>query len=250
MGIRYKFLFFHPYLTYNSNQNIEHFINPDGNAAIDHDRYDLSSLWLLGKDAYSYFIGVESKEDFDEIHKSYLNMIDSFRDLIKDRNDINFVSADTGLEIKPDVEDISEYDVLRCIKGLFERNNETEITEDINGMLKECLLLCCLSYIDSALLSGVFDRFGGTHYIIEATKAFYEYKALEISGDVGKKERVKLAIKAANASHSENRALKKDVFEWYLKNRHNYKSMEEAAAAATKIVPMTHRTVREWIAEC
>lgn len=59
----------------------------------------------------------------------------------------------------------------------------------------------------------------------------------------------KLGKLGADAAHAENRAMKKTVFEWCDVHISEFKSMDSAASAvAGKIVPVTFRTVRSWIA--
>ncbi|MDP3424973.1 MAG: hypothetical protein Q8S32_14600 [Burkholderiaceae bacterium] len=67
------------------------------------------------------------------------------------------------------------------------------------------------------------------------------------------------AIKAARSSlaragsegrHTENRAMKADVFKWLNDNFASCKSMDAAAEAMSgKLVPATFRTVRDWVTE-
>ena len=54
----------------------------------------------------------------------------------------------------------------------------------------------------------------------------------------------------ADASHIENRAMKKTVFEWCEQNMHRFPSVEGATReTVNKLVPVTYRTLRDWIAE-
>ena len=58
------------------------------------------------------------------------------------------------------------------------------------------------------------------------------------------------ARKAADAKHAENRAAKADARAWYEAHRHEYPSLDSAAEAISRtIVPMTFRTVRDWISQ-
>ena len=57
-----------------------------------------------------------------------------------------------------------------------------------------------------------------------------------------------LAKRAAGVRHSENREMKAQVLAWFAENRGKYRSKDEAAAIiAGKVVPVTFRTVREWL---
>lgn len=59
---------------------------------------------------------------------------------------------------------------------------------------------------------------------------------------------VAAAKRAANARHAENRSMKVQVIDWYLAHGAEYTSKDDAALAATAIVPMKFRTIRDWIA--
>lgn len=54
----------------------------------------------------------------------------------------------------------------------------------------------------------------------------------------------------ASKRHAETNAMKLDVFQWLDENMHRFRSMDKAAEAiAGKVVPMSWRTVRDWIGE-
>lgn len=59
-----------------------------------------------------------------------------------------------------------------------------------------------------------------------------------------------LARAGANARHAENRAMKSQIFEWYDSNRDSFCSLDAAAEAAAKIVPVKFRTARRWVGQC
>jgi hypothetical protein len=61
-----------------------------------------------------------------------------------------------------------------------------------------------------------------------------------------------LAKMGADARHAETREMKAYVFEWYVKNKANYKSMDKAAEAFVRLrlFNITVRTIRSWIGEC
>ena len=54
---------------------------------------------------------------------------------------------------------------------------------------------------------------------------------------------------AAGIRHKENRALKKEAFEWLDKNMKDFSSMDRAAQAITKQIPIQFRTARSWTGE-
>jgi hypothetical protein len=68
-----------------------------------------------------------------------------------------------------------------------------------------------------------------------------------LSGDL--RESVQGKARAAKR-HTENRAMKADVFKWLDDNFASCKSMDAAAEAmAGKLVPATFRTVRDWVTD-
>ena len=59
-----------------------------------------------------------------------------------------------------------------------------------------------------------------------------------------------LANAGAAGRHTENRAIKQDVFAWLDTNMPNFKSMDSAAEAiAGKVAPVKFRTARDWVGE-
>lgn len=78
------------------------------------------------------------------------------------------------------------------------------------------------------------------HQAAHRTDALAEEKA---------KQRISLAAsKAAIKRHSENHAMKEQVFTWCAAHMHEYPSMDAAAeAVAGKVVPVAFRTARSWI---
>lgn len=67
-----------------------------------------------------------------------------------------------------------------------------------------------------------------------------------LPGDILKRN----ARKGAMSRHAENHAMKALVFDWYSENGANFRSMDKAAEAiAGKLVPVSFRTARVWLAE-
>lgn len=63
-------------------------------------------------------------------------------------------------------------------------------------------------------------------------------------------ERSNSARLSAGVAHSENRAMKEEVFEWLDENRKNYKTLDQVAhAIAGKVAPIAWRTARRWVGE-
>ncbi len=52
-----------------------------------------------------------------------------------------------------------------------------------------------------------------------------------------------------DARHTENRAMKAEVFQWLDANMVNFKSLDKAAESITKQQPIAFRTARQWVGD-
>lgn len=84
-----------------------------------------------------------------------------------------------------------------------------------------------------------------------ATEAFNSIKAATHDlAEQKAKEKISLAAsKAAIARHTENHAMKAQVFEWCNDNLGAYQSLDSATDAIVKLVPVAWRTVRKWLTD-
>lgn len=256
MSRRYKFISYHPYFTYGvGDVNGKRFVKEGGKPSIDNDLADFDdvlSLWLLGKEAYSVFPPFENLEDFDDVYKHYLSWIDAFREIIRNKSGITFISASTREVTKPDFDRLNDNDILNCIMGIIEQSSPYVGTrgggsETALEALKECFLFSCLKCIDDAIMTAHFGTFGGIHYAIEAANAFANYKALESKNTVLQKARSELALRALEVRHAENRARKQEAFDWLNDNRKSYASDDKTAEAMMPIFSVAFTTARDWI---
>jgi len=86
-------------------------------------------------------------------------------------------------------------------------------------------------------------------YITDAEKLRIHADGLLLSGS-DSLARTQLARKAAYAANaSRNEPHKTAILNWYAEYRHNYTSIESAAAAACKLEPVSHRTAAKWISD-
>ena len=124
---------------------------------------------------------------------------------------------------------------------------------DPDGTLLLLGVLCC-AYSMRALASNdnewaINDLLLASSYLGGIEGANLQRLANE--GDTG--NRVALSMLGsigAHARHRENRALKDDAMRYYVAHQHKFKSKDEAAEAiARKVVPVSFRTVREWLKE-
>jgi hypothetical protein len=78
----------------------------------------------------------------------------------------------------------------------------------------------------------------------------FKYGQEDLASSATTTARTVLAKTAATARHAENRALKLEVFQWCDDNMANAPSMDAAAGqVAGVIVPLSWRTVRDWMGE-
>lgn len=73
--------------------------------------------------------------------------------------------------------------------------------------------------------------------------------AIDADAETSRRTRRLGAKKAADARHAENRAMAQELFEWFRENGMNFRSLDEAAEAAGKVVPMKFRARRKHIGE-
>lgn len=92
------------------------------------------------------------------------------------------------------------------------------------------------------------DKVNGLSLELDQLQSKTDERAASIA-----KERLSLAAsKAAIKRHTENRAMKADVFTWCAEHLHTFPSMDKAAEAIAgngKLVPIAVRTARQWIAD-
>jgi hypothetical protein len=93
------------------------------------------------------------------------------------------------------------------------------------------------------------DAFTTAHGLFMWDAAIEHEKEETSALDLPKNIRSELARNAALARHSENHQMKREVFIWLDSNMKDMKMDQAAAVIAGKIVPMTFRTVRDWVAE-
>lgn len=73
--------------------------------------------------------------------------------------------------------------------------------------------------------------------------------AIDANAESSRSARSLGAKKAANARHAENRAMAQELIEWFHKNSMNFQSLDDAAEAAHKVVPLKFRARRKHIGE-
>lgn len=73
--------------------------------------------------------------------------------------------------------------------------------------------------------------------------------AIDADAKTSRQTRSLGAKKAADARHAENRAMAQELFDWFRENGMNFRSLDEAAEAAGKVVPMKFRARRRHIGE-
>lgn len=114
--------------------------------------------------------------------------------------------------------------------------------------------LALLIRLDDALIADVLDGRGLDDVVadVESLRLRLDVPSNEFSmiDAVVAWSRKNVAKAGAVARHSENHAMKHDVFTWLDANFSNFQSMDAAATEiAGKVVPVKWRTARDWVAE-
>jgi hypothetical protein len=127
----------------------------------------------------------------------------------------------------------------------------------IDNPMYTVLPLVLLKRLDDAVISEFFDGHGLTNVMLQIAKLRdrlkppnYVQRAINNGREAQKKLNVftQARRKGADALHTENRAMKVEVFQW-LETQAQFKSIESAAMAITKQQPIAHVTARDWYKE-
>lgn len=118
-----------------------------------------------------------------------------------------------------------------------------------HGMLYGAFISC--AYCVQAMKAAKADRLSEAwSYIADAKYWHGCVSALWAESGGVQRALSENARKAAIRRHAENHAMKALVVDWYKDNCQRFASMDKAAeAVAGKLVPVTFRTARGWIAE-
>lgn len=185
-----KFISYDPYLTFSSSLNT---------CLIDHDGKempDTESLFLLGKEAYKYFLdGIESEEDFDEIVTSYLEIINICRQELPKKN-IKCINPN-GKEFALDWNQAEDCQLVNMAWQLFQRqpieSGENEV------FYAELYFLLTLIEIDNAYMAMIFNPVDALTSAIEAANALANAIAIKSKNETLKKVRRDMAYRGAIA---------------------------------------------------
>ena len=124
----------------------------------------------------------------------------------------------------------------------FDRTQEKKVAEDLF-----CEILSPPFEDDSDTLGDAefLAWIKRVNEIIRTRLDFYSLcELLEMSTE---NDTTQKAFRMALKRHSENHAMKADVFVWLDANMPNFKSMDAAAQAITKQQPIAFRTARDWV---
>ncbi|MDO8051127.1 MULTISPECIES: hypothetical protein [unclassified Janthinobacterium] len=116
------------------------------------------------------------------------------------------------------------------------------------GLVHMAMLEVCCSYAVQAMKANKNSKMAWA-FSCEANMWLGAVRGLSIERGPKNNGLSMQAKKGAAARHKENREMKLEVWDWDEK-QNEYKSINSAAeAAAGKLVPVTLKTVREWISE-
>jgi hypothetical protein len=152
----------------------------------------------------------------------------------------------------------AEYGWCERLIFIFDFFEETIDTgADFQNPFNTVLPLVLLSRLDDAVVAEFFDGDGLTWVMLQIAKLRdrlkppnYVQRAITNGREAQKKLDgfTQARRKGADAIHTENRAMKAEVFQW-LETQAKFKSIESAAMAITKQQPIAHVTARLWYKE-
>jgi hypothetical protein len=129
-----------------------------------------------------------------------------------------------------------------------------DLGADFDNPLNTVLPLALLQRLDDAVIAECCDGHGLSSVMLkiaELRDRLEPPKHVQRAVTNGREAQKKLDVfkqarrKGADAIHTENRAMKAEVFQW-LNAQAKFKSIESAAMAITKQQPIAHVTARDW----
>jgi hypothetical protein len=221
-----------------------------------------TAAWEAGDVAYQclkalYPKGITSIE-YTQTANEFLSLVcnDIYPDILS--------FAENGkIDIQPDgVDGLKEAwaDYGWCERVMFAFNFIEEMIDlgaPFDNPLNSVLPLALLQRLDDAVIGELFDGYGFTSAMLEIATLRDRLKPpkyVQRAMATGREAQIKLEVftqarrKGADAIHTENRAMKAEVFQW-LDAQTKFKSIESAAMAISKQQPIAHVTARDWYKE-
>jgi hypothetical protein len=134
---------------------------------------------------------------------------------------------------------------LRLFLQVFEKTSVGLCNLETN-LIGQYAALALLWRLDSAVISESLDGDGlieNTIDVIDLSHFLVEPELVKRRVEAAKKmARIETARAGGHARHAENKSMREDVFLWADSNMTNFKSMD-------KLVPVSFRTVRDWLGE-
>ena len=147
--------------------------------------------------------------------------------------------------------------IVRVFGSVWENNTDPD--KEMNAFSELCdqvgiLSLAC-ARIAATLCAKAFREYPdgdlaiAWSYALDAESWYGTLLAGQTGIEARLDERAKMAKKGADATHSENRSMKAEVFAWLVDNREKFKSKEKAGKAITELQPIAQRTAVAWVTE-
>lgn len=229
-----------------------------GNAVLD------ESVWEVGR-AVCEFLQNEGVDVFDLVvlrdWRRFINkefsrdFLEQIQELSKSPN-FSFIGGDKEGFLAAWAE-YGWVDKIRCALEFFDQVPLYENPGnygDIKGFFLLLSALAVLGRIDDASISefldgsGLSDNVADIHWFSDRINP--PKHVLNMVAEAKKSSRIEVSKAGQDKRHAENRAMKHQVFVHLDQEFSKYRSMDQAAEAiAGKLVPVTFRTVREWVAE-
>jgi len=100
---------------------------------------------------------------------------------------------------------------------------------------------CCLFDLQDRDFSEAFANFANATYFLGMAEGIRK------ESNFNNLKKLSIQIKASNARHAENRAMKDEAINYYKDNINSLGSKDNAAYEITKIVPVSSSTIRGWL---
>lgn len=212
----YKFLIYHPYLTFNDPLNTTHFVKPNGKHGEELSA-STEALFRIGKEAYEMlyqdvpneyaevkpeeYFEVKSKEDFDHaVLSHYFKFIKDLRPVFQEmESDGKLKLKDSnGTRVNIEWSDTQDNQIVDLAWQIFSKRQSTA-DADSKRCYTHLFLLHALIAIDDALISIDLGSTDAVSAAIEAANALANAMAIESGNDKLQDARRNMSLRGAMA---------------------------------------------------
>ena len=249
-----QFLRYHPYTTYSSKDN-SCFISAQGKS-LGELNTDSAALFRIGRKAYDLLFSDCSKDQFDRAYASYLDGIEEWRHMLLEMCKSNSIKMQgingRGSQPVPRqvIQDADESQLTSIAWQIFSARRGSAQTElEEVSMMFMALVFQTLKDVDEYLMLSFLGSADAVTYAVEATTALSNAEELLRSiNDSANPSDLKTAASAmAKSRHKEHYALAEYAEQHWREKISPTLSSQKAATELTKIVPLGHKKLAEYV---